>query len=130
MKYPEELKYTKSHEWVRIVKDEVTVGISDYAQDEINDVVFVELPEAGADLEVGGAMVVVESVKAAFDVDAPVKGKVLATNQELADNPGLINQDPYGGGWLVKITMAEPPASDELLSAAEYKRFLEEEKSG
>ena len=126
--YPKELRYGKTHEWLRQEGEEATVGITDYAQDQINDVVFVELPQLETGLEVGKEFAVIESVKAAFDIYAPVSGKVIGINEELANNPGLVNSDPYGAGWLVKIKLSDVEELDKLLSADEYERFLEKEK--
>ena len=128
MMYPKELRYGKTHEWLRQEGEEATVGITDYAQDQINDVVFVELPQLETALEVGKEFAVIESVKAAFDIYAPVSGKVIGINEELANNPGLVNSDPYGAGWLVKIKLNKLEELDKLLSADEYERFLEKEK--
>jgi len=128
MMYPKELRYGKTHEWLRQEGEEATVGITDYAQDQINDVVFVELPQLETALEVGKEFAVLESVKAAFDIYAPVSGKVIGINEELANNPGLVNSDPYGAGWLVKIKLNKLEELDKLLSADEYERFLEKEK--
>ncbi len=128
MMYPKELRYGKTHEWLRQEGEEATVGITDYAQDQINDVVFVELPQLETGLEVGKEFAVIESVKAAFDIYAPVSGKVIGINEELANNPGLVNSDPYGAGWLVKIKLNKLEELDKLLSADEYERFLEKEK--
>ena len=128
MMYPKELRYDKTHEWLRQEGEEATVGITDYAQDQINDVVFVELPQLETGLEVGKEFAVIESVKAAFDIYAPVSGKVIGINEELANNPGLVNSDPYGAGWLVKIKLNKLEELDKLLSADEYERFLEKEK--
>lgn len=128
MIYPKELRYGKTHEWLRQEGEEATVGITDYAQDQINDVVFVELPQLETGLEVGKELAVIESVKAAFDIYAPVSGKVIGINEELANNPGLVNSDPYGAGWLVKIKLNKLEELDKLLSADEYERFLEKEK--
>ena len=128
MMYPKELRYGKTHEWLRQEGEEATVGITDYAQDQINDVVFVELPQLETGLEVGKEFAVIESVKAAFDIYAPASGKVIGINEELANNPGLVNSDPYGAGWLVKIKLNDLEELDKLLSADEYERFLEKEK--
>ncbi len=128
MMYPKELRYGKTHEWLRQEGEEATVGITDYAQDQINDVVFVELPQLETGLEVGKELAVIESVKAAFDIYAPVSGKIIGINEELANNPGLVNSDPYGAGWLVKIKLNDVEELDKLLSADEYERFLEKEK--
>lgn len=128
MMYPKELRYGKTHEWIRQEGEEATIGITDYAQDQINDVVFVELPQVETPLEIGKEFAVIESVKAAFDIYAPVSGKVIGINEELSNNPGLVNSDPYGAGWLVKIKLGSSEELDKLLSADEYERFLEKEK--
>lgn len=124
---PEDLKYTKDHEWVRLEADgNVTVGITDHAQEQLGDLVFVELPQVGAKLTDGKDCAVVESVKAASDVYAPVGGEVVAVNNKLADAPETINQDPYGEGWMFRV---KPDAAklDQLLDAAGYKALLESE---
>ena len=118
---PAGLKYTKSHEWVRRESDgTVTVGISDHAQNLLGDLVYIELPEAGRTLEAGKECAVVESVKAASDVYAPVSGEITAVNAALADKPETVNQDPYGEGWMFKLKPANPKELDGLLDAAEY----------
>nr|MBV6629166.1 glycine cleavage system protein GcvH [Oceanococcus sp. HetDA_MAG_MS8] len=122
---PAELKYTQSHEWVRAEDDgTLTVGISDHAQDALGDLVFVEVPDVGADLAAGDACAVVESVKAASDVYAPVAGEVVAVNEELADAPEAINEDPYQKGWLFKLKGTLEGA--ELLDADAYAKFVAE----
>lgn len=122
---PAELKYTQSHEWVRVEDDgTLTVGISDHAQDALGDLVFVEVPDVGADLAAGDACAVVESVKAASDVYAPVAGEVVAVNEELADAPEAINEDPYQKGWLFKLKGTLEGA--ELLDADAYAKFVAE----
>ncbi|MFZ7103187.1 MAG: glycine cleavage system protein GcvH [Peptococcaceae bacterium] len=121
--YPNNLKYTAEHEWVDLGSKKV--GISYYAQEALGDVVFVELPEVGAELEVGDSLGVIESVKAVSDIYAPVKGRVTAVNEELLDNPELINQDPYGRGWILELEITG--GEQELLDAAAYKRLIEEE---
>jgi glycine cleavage system H protein len=124
---PEDLKYTKDHEWVRLEADgNVTVGITDHAQEQLGDLVFVELPQMGTKLTGGKDCAVVESVKAASDVYAPVSGEVVAANTKLADAPETINQDPYGEGWMFRV---KPDAAklDHLLDAAGYKALLESE---
>lgn len=122
---PAELKYTQSHEWVRVEDDgTLTVGISDHAQDALGDLVFVEVPDVGADLAAGDACAVVESVKAASDVYAPVAGEVVAVNEELADAPEAINEDPYQKGWLFKLKGTIDGA--ELLDADAYAKFVAE----
>jgi len=124
---PSDLKYLKSHEWVRVESDgTVTVGISDHAQDALGDLVFVEVPEVGAKLEQGGAAAVVESVKAASDVYTPVSGEVIANNGSLAGTPELVNQDPYGAGWLFKIKPSNTAELSQLLDAAAYGQVVAE----
>lgn len=125
---PNDLRYTRSHEWVRPGGDgDVTIGISDHAQESLGDLVFVELPEPGA-VEAGAAVAVVESVKAASDIYAPMAGEVLEVNERLAETPELINQDPYGEGWLFKLRPASPDAVEELMDADAYQKVLAEEE--
>ena len=122
---PGDLQYTKEHEWLRREEDgSVTVGITDHAQSALGDLVYVELPEVGQSVENGGEMAVVESVKAASDVYAPIGGEVVAVNEELADDPEKINADPYGDGWIVRL---QPSGDDgETMSPDEYQAFLDE----
>ena len=118
---PSELKYVTSHEWVRMEDDgTVTVGITEHAQEALGDVVFVELPEVGAALGSGDEAGVVESVKAASDIYAPLSGEILSVNQRLEDSPEVINSDPYGDGWFFTMRLADPADLDELMSAEEY----------
>ncbi|MBM5812454.1 MAG: glycine cleavage system protein GcvH [Gammaproteobacteria bacterium] len=118
---PAELRYTKSHEWVRVLPDgSLQIGITDHAQAALGDLVFVEVPEAGRQLSAGDACAVVESVKAASDVYAPVGGEVIAGNELLATQPELINQDPYGQGWILRLQADVDPDSAGLLDAAAY----------
>jgi glycine cleavage system H protein len=121
---PEELQYTRSHEWVRIENDTATVGITDYAQEELGDIVFVELPEEGATLEAGDSFGTLESVKAVSDLYAPVGGEVVEVNEALNDSPEKINEDPYGDGWIAKLSVS---GEGDLLSATDYERLLEDE---
>lgn len=130
MELPEDLKYTREHEWISIEGNVATVGITDHAQHELGDVVFVELPGVGDKVEKSEALGVVESTKAVSDVYAPVSGEVAEVNDGLPDNPELINEDPYGDGWMVRITLAENADLDELMTAAEYRAFLEEAGEG
>lgn len=124
---PENLKYTKEHEWVRLEADgHVTVGITDHAQEQLGDLVFVELPQTGAKLTSGKDCAVVESVKAASDVYAPIGGEVVAVNSKLADAPETINQDPYGEGWMFRVK-PDDAKLDQLLDAGSYKALLESE---
>lgn len=122
MNVPEELQYTRSHEWVRMEEGVATVGITDHAQEELGDVVYVELPEAGATVEAGESFGNIESVKAVSDLYAPVGGEVVEVNEALGDAPEKVNEDPYGGGWLVKIRVS---GEGELLSAEEYEQAVE-----
>lgn len=124
MKYPSELKYTKSHEWVRLEGDVAVVGITDFAQDALGDVVFVDLPQVGKTVEAGAAVAVVESVKTASDIYAPLAGEILEVNSALSDKPELINQAPYGEGWLFKMKV-NPADLNGLLSAADYQAIAE-----
>ena len=125
---PENLKYTRSHEWVRLEDDgSVTVGITDHAQEQLGDLVFVELPEAGAEVTAGKDCAVVESVKAASDVYAPIGGKVVDSNSALADAPETINQSPYDKGWMFRIKADDTGKLDTLLDAAAYKAMIESE---
>lgn len=126
---PEDLRYTKSHEWVRVNDDgTVTVGITDHAQDQLGDMVFVEVPEIDHELEAEDACAVVESVKAASDVYAPVAGTVVEVNEDLADSPETVNQDPYGAGWIMKLRPTDVEAVDELMDAAAYLAYIESEE--
>ena len=124
MSVPGDLQYTKSHEWVRVEDGVATVGITDHAQDELGDVVFVELPEQGATLAAGDSFGAVESVKAVSDLYAPVGGEVVEVNSALEDSPEKINEDPYGEGWILKLQVSDQA---DLLSAADYEKLLEEE---
>ena len=125
---PSDLRYTKSHEWVRREQDgTVEIGISDHAQSALGDLVFVEVPEVGRALRAGEACAVVESVKAASDVYSPVSGKVTAGNAALASQPELLNQDPYGAGWLFRVQTNSPLDEAALMSAADYANYLADE---
>jgi glycine cleavage system H protein len=121
---PEDCHYTESDEWVRVDGQVVRVGITDYAQSELNDIVFVELPETGSQLEVGQAFGVVESVKAVSDLLAPIAGEVTEVHARLAEHPEWLNEDPYGRGWIIAITPEDLDALDGLLSAAEYRAHV------
>jgi len=123
LKYPEDLKYAKSDEWVRIEGDTATLGISDYAQDALNDLVYVELPDTGTSVDKGGALGSVESVKAAADLYSPVAGEIVEVNTKLEDEPELVNSDPYGDGWIVKIKLSGDPDLSDLMDAADYKDY-------
>ena len=124
MSIPDDLQYTKSHEWVRTEGDTATIGITEHAQEELGDVVFVELPDEGATIEAGESFGTVESVKAVSDLYAPVGGEVVEVNSSLEDAPEKINDDPYGEGWIVKLRTSEEA---DLLSPEEYEKVVEEE---
>ncbi|GLQ05688.1 glycine cleavage system protein GcvH [Sneathiella chinensis] len=119
------IKYSKDHEWVTLDGDVATVGISNYAQEQLGDVVFVEVPEVGAEMSKGDELAVVESVKAASEVYAPVAGEVVEVNQDLEDNPSFVNEDATGQGWFARIKVANASDLDELMSEDEYKSFVE-----
>ncbi|HGY57005.1 MAG TPA: glycine cleavage system protein GcvH [Caldithrix abyssi] len=124
MNIPAELKYTKDHEWVKIDGDVATVGITDYAQGELGDVVFVELPAEGDTVEQGGTFGTIEAVKAVADLFSPVSGEVTEVNGALEDAPETVNKDPYGDGWMVKIKISDASQLDELLDAAAYQELV------
>jgi glycine cleavage system H protein len=124
---PEELQYTKSHEWVRTEGDTATIGITDHAQEELGDIVYIELPEQGATFEAGESFGTVESVKAVSDLYTPVGGEVVEVNEALEDSPEKINEDPYGEGWMVKLRISGEGTG--LLSPDEYQQVLEQEES-
>ena len=118
---PADLKYAKTHEWVRVQADTATVGITDHAQHELTDIVFVELPAIGRRIKAGEACAVVESVKTASDIYAPASGEVVEVNKVLADNPALVNTEPYGAGWFYKIKLNDPTELSQLLSPESYQ---------
>lgn len=127
-KIPDDLRYTASHEWVSSEEDGTfRIGISDHAQEALGDLVFVELPGVGERVDQGDACAVVESVKAASDIYAPVSGEVIAVNEALADDPGIINSDPYGDGWLFSVEPSDPAELDDLLEAEAYAEQLEDD---
>jgi glycine cleavage system H protein len=115
------LRYTKSHEWVRLAGDTATVGITDHAQHELTDIVFVELPAVGRKVKAGEACAVVESVKTASDIYAPVSGEVVAVNQAAVDDPALVNREPFGGGWFFQLKLTNPSEAEALLSPEAYR---------
>ena len=125
--FPADLKYMTSHEWARSEDDIVDVGVSDYAQAEIQDVVYVELPEVGTILEQHKPFGVIESVKAAFDLYAPVSGEVIEINEALEDAPELVNETPYADGWMVRIRMSDSSELEKLMSASDYQTMIEAE---
>jgi glycine cleavage system H protein len=118
--YPDDLRYSKEHEWVRVDGTSATIGITRYAADELGDVVFVELPAVGARLEQFASFGVVESVKAVSDLYAPVAGEVTEVNEALADSPEMLNSDPFGAGWIARLTLRDPSQVDELMDADAY----------
>ena len=124
MSIPKNLKYAKTHEWVRVEGNVAVVGITDHAQQELTDIVYVELPSVGAQVEATKESAVVESVKAASDIYAPVSGEIVAANEELSSAPELVNEDPYGKGWLFKVKMSDPAELDELLGPDDYSHHI------
>lgn len=127
MEFPEELKYTEEHEWVMVEEDMAVIGITDFAQDALGDVVFVELPEVGTTLEAGKAFGVVESVKAVSDIYAPISGTVEEVNEDLVDTPEILNTSPYEDGWMIKIKMADSGDVEGLMDADGYQALIAEE---
>jgi glycine cleavage system H protein len=128
--YPQDLHYTKQHEWVRLSDGVGEVGITDYAQKELGDIVYVDLPRVGAQLEQGKVMGSVESVKAVSDVYSPLSGEVIEINDALATAPEKLNESPHGDGWLVKVRLSIPAEIQGLLSAADYEKYVAEEETG
>ncbi len=129
MEFPDDLKYSREHEWVLVEGKVATVGISAFAESQLGDVVFVELPGTGDSVTKDEAMGVVESVKAVSDVYSPISGTVLEVNDDLPDNTELVNDDPYGDGWMVKIEMSDPSELEDLMDAEEYQAFIAEAES-
>lgn len=127
MNFPEDLKYSKEHEWVRVNGNVATIGVSDYAQDQLGEIVFVELPDEGEEFEKDDAFGVVESVKSVNDVYAPLSGRIIEVNDPVVDTPEIVNEDPYGEGWLVKIEISNLKEMGELMSAKDYEAYIKEE---
>lgn len=127
--YLDDRRYLPTHEWAKVDGDVATVGVSDYAQHSLSDVVYVELPEVGRQVEKGEPVAVVESVKAAEDVYSPFSGEIVEVNEELPDNPEWVNQDPYGKGWFFKVRLSDPAEYDELLDAEAYRQVVAEEEA-
>jgi len=125
--FPDDVRYTTEHEWARLEKGLVTVGITSYASDQLGDVVFVEMPEVGARVEATKAFGVIEAVKTVSDLFAPVSGEVVERNATLTDNPALVNQDPFGEGWIVRVRPDDPAQMQKLLSSVEYEKHVEEQ---
>jgi glycine cleavage system H protein len=128
MTYPKEFRYTKEHEWISAKGDTATIGITDYAQHELGDVVFVELPGAGSKVTAGKTFGTVESVKAVSEIYAPVSGEVVEANTELHNKPETINSDPHGAGWLIKVKLANPVEVNSLMDAAAYEVYIAEKQ--
>lgn len=126
MAYPEDIRYTREHEWARDEGGVITIGITSYATDQLGDIVFVELPEVGRKLEVGKTFGVVEAVKTVSDLYAPLTGEVVEVNGALSDHPAAVNQDPYTEGWMIKIKPSDPTAFAKLLSSVDYEKVVEE----
>jgi len=125
---PSDLRYTREHEWARLEDDgRITIGITDYAQDQLGDIVYLQLPEQGADVSAGEPMGEVESTKSVSDIYSPVSGKVAEVNAEVVETPEAVNQDPYGEGWLIGVDPSDPTEFDGLMTAEEYEQFLTEE---
>jgi len=127
MATPEDNRYAKSHEYVHVEGNIGTIGITEYAQKELGDVVFVELPQVGSVLEAGDELGSIESVKAVSELFCPVTGEIVEVNEALADNPALVNTDPWGDGWMVRIRLSDPTEVDELMTAEEYDEYVEKE---
>ncbi len=123
--YPDDYFYTKDHEWLKKEGDEARVGITDFAQKQLGDVVYVELPQAGAQLEFHQSLGVIESVKAVSDIYSPISGEVIQINEELNDSPELVNEDPHGKGWMIRIKIKDQNELEKLMSLSEYEKFLE-----
>jgi len=129
MEFPEELRYTKEHEWARLDGDRVTVGITDFAQEELGDVVYVELPQIGRTVETSGTFGVVESVKAVSDLYAPLSGTIVEANTKLEDEPELVNRSPYGEGWMIVMEATNLEEWQQLLTASDYRAYVAQERS-
>jgi glycine cleavage system H protein len=129
MATPEDNRYAKSHEYVHLEGDVATIGITDYAQKELGDVVFVELPQVGSQLDAADELGSIESVKAVSELFSPVSGEVVEINEALADNPALVNTDPWGDGWMIRVRVSDPTEIDELMTAEEYDEYIEKESA-
>ncbi len=128
METPADLRYSKEHEWVKLEGDVAIIGITDFAQKQLTDIVFVELPDKGRGVESGKQIGVIESVKSVSDIFCPVTGEIVEVNEALQDNPDTINKDPYGEGWIVKVKLADKTEVDGLMSTEDYDRFVSESK--
>lgn len=127
MQYPRELKYDREHEWVRTEGDVAVIGISDFAQDQLGEVVYVDLPSAGDSVSAGETFGEVESVKSVSELFSPVSGEIVAVNDVLSDSPETVNEDPYGDGWMIKVRLSDPSEVDDLLDADGYQAYIAEE---
>lgn len=125
MSLPQDLKYSEDHEWIKVEGNTVTIGITDFAQSELGDIVFVELPEEGDDISSGDSFGSVESVKTVSELYAPVSGSIVAVNEELEDSPELVNESPYEGAWMLKVELSDESELDNLLDAAGYQAVIE-----
>jgi glycine cleavage system H protein len=128
--HPENLKYHKEHTWVKMAGNKATIGITDYAQEQLGDIVFIDLPEVDSHVEAGSEMSEIESTKATSSVIAPMSGTVIEVNEDLSDTPEIINEDAYDKGWIAVIEISDLSELDELLDSSEYEKMLEEEKAG
>jgi len=126
MEIPKELRYSEEHEWATVDENVATIGITDYAQEQLGDIVYVELPETATEVTKGDKFGVVESVKAVSDLYSPVTGTVVTVNTGLPNTPETINEEPYGDGWMIRVEMSNPEELDDLMTAAEYEKFIEE----
>jgi glycine cleavage system H protein len=125
--FPTDLKYTREHEWVRLENEMATIGVTDYAQEQMGDIVFVELPQEGEEFSKGDTFGVVESVKSVSDVFTPISSEIVEVNDPLPDSPEALNDDPYGEGWMIRVKILEPDELNELMSAEDYEAFIKEE---
>ena len=123
------LYYTKEHLWVKVDGDDAVIGVTDYGQHQLGDVVYVELPEVGSEVEAGDKIASVESVKAAIDIYSPLTGKILSVNEDLKEDPSLVNVDPYGDGWIAEIQMSDPNELEDLMTADDYRAYIQEVES-
>ena len=127
MTFPEDLKYSKEHEWIRVSGNVATIGVTDFAQDQLGEIVFVELPDEGEEFGKDDTFGVVESVKSVNDIYSPVSGRVMELNDPVVDSPEIINEDPYGEGWLIKVEVTNPKELKELMTSKQYEAYIREE---
>ncbi|NOX20987.1 MAG: glycine cleavage system protein GcvH [Nitrospirae bacterium] len=127
MTFPEDIKYHKEHTWVRVSGNKATIGITDYAQDQLGDIVYIDLPDVDTEIEKDAEFTEIESTKATSSVIAPVSGTIVEVNEELDESPEIINESPYDKGWIVVVEMSDPSELDDLLDASDYERYVEEE---